>query len=85
MKFAAEVKSRWDNGKVGTELASWCEHNPSSAAQLIERLRAESAARLTLINRKLDEIDQWRMIVVNLESQVDGLRSDLALSSNKRA
>jgi hypothetical protein len=37
---------------------------------LIERLRAESAARLTLINRKLAEIDQWQMIVVNLESQL---------------
>jgi hypothetical protein len=70
MKFAAETNANWDHGKVGTPLAEWCERNPSSAAQLIERLRAESAARLTLINRKLAEIDQWQMIVVNLESQL---------------
>lgn len=70
MKFAAAAKANWDHGKVGSDLAEWCERNPSSAAQLIERLRSESAARLILINRKLAEIDQWRMIVVNLESQL---------------
>jgi hypothetical protein len=70
MKFAAEIKNNWDHGMVGTALADWCQHNPSSAAQMIERLRDQNSGRLTIINKKLDEIDQWRMIVVNLESQL---------------
>lgn len=58
MKFAAEIKNNWDNGMVGTALADWCKYNPSSAAQMIERLRDQNSARLKIINDKMTIIEQ---------------------------
>lgn len=53
MKFAAAIANSWDNGMVGTALADWCHANPSSAAQLIERLRDQNSARLSILKQKV--------------------------------
>ncbi|WP_409188397.1 hypothetical protein [Bradyrhizobium sp. RDM4] len=36
---AGNAGVKFDNGFVGTELAAWCQANPFSAAQMIERWR----------------------------------------------
>jgi hypothetical protein len=74
MKFAAAIKNSWDNGMVGTALADWCQGNPASAAQMIERLRDQNSARLKLINDKTARINdlETAKVSIDMDTHFDG-------------